>query len=137
MKLFHKWEDVYDVKTPMFVCIDETFTANINIKDFSIFTPEMVNVEHPKDFFSMDSDKFVYIAFKRDRITNVKNKIFVFKTKKLYKFERSWCDELGSIISEYGEFDIWYDQFLFIHEKDYDQAVRYLKLKRLNVQTNG
>lgn len=139
MNLFNKWDSVYDCTTLLYIMVDEKFTGDRNTLDFSKFNIQMTKVEYPKDFIDNSSPNIcVYLKFVNPiYIPRQKNKIYIFKKNKLYKFRASdkknyydediWYDELNNEV-----IDIWYDPFVFIHEKDYDQAIRYLKLKKIN-----
>jgi len=69
---------------------------------------------------------------------SIVNKVFIFKKNKLYKFknssygETSFYDEIGTSVDSSSQYnDLWYGPFVFVHEEDVDQAIRYLKLKEI------
>lgn len=126
--IFHKWDTVYNYKGKMFIIVDDNFIAdNIRIIDFSSF-----NLYYKCDFVNLNNSNFLlYVAYRReykDYSINVPAHFdtFIFLKNNLYDF-KNWKDELGNKVGE-----IWYDPFIFVKEEDYEQAVRYLKLKNLN-----
>jgi hypothetical protein len=132
MKIFYKWKDVYNRKTPMYVCVDDNFkfeenTSIHNFCDFNIDLIQNIKEGCNRDFIDNNHPNLlIYLAFTNEKELN---RTYFFKRNTLYKFDSRWYDELGNIIDTY--YDIWYEPFLFVQETDYDQAVRYLKLKRL------
>lgn len=129
--IFYKWENVHNEKEQLYVLVDENFNGDSNVFTFKDFTIDKTFVEHPKDFFDNSSPNlFIYLRFEnQNSIPKIQNCTYIFKKNKLYKFGRKWYDEIGNLIDDYH--DIWYDPFLFVYEKDYDQAIRALKLKQL------
>lgn len=130
MKIFHDYGDVWNVKTPLYIVVNEKFSGDKQVLPFSTFNVEMTKTENPRDFFSFSDDALLYLAFVNPKIRpQIPNRTYIFKKNKLYNFGRTWFDELNNEISDY--LDIWYEPFLFVHEKDYDQAIRYLKLNKV------
>jgi hypothetical protein len=101
-----------------------------NIVDFSKFTmPQNSN----QDFIDYSSPNFIlYIACHNEgRVPEVPAvTTYIFKKHKIYGFGSRWYDEMYNIIDDYH--DIWYEPFLFIYEKDLEQAIRYIKLDKLS-----
>jgi len=134
--IFHKWNDIdCNCKTILFIMVNNNYTVDktqSNLIDFSEFNLDMVNTEYPKDFIDNSSENLLlYLAFSNPTwVPYVPNRTYIFKKNKLYLFGNKWFDELKQEIGEYK--DIWYDPFVFVHLKDYDIAMRYLKLNKLN-----
>lgn len=103
-----------------------------NVHDFSTFN--FNNIKNRDFIDNSSSDILVYFVFpSQNRIPKTPNRTYIFKKNKLYKFSSDrFIDEVGTQIDQYN--DIWYDSFLFVFEKDYKQAMRYLKLKNMNIE---
>lgn len=140
--LFHKWDKVFDCKTPLYIMVDNNYNYRNSehkfIKDFnSLNIQTLSNIKDSSiDFIdNLHPNLLLYIVyFRNKKSTKLENKIYLFKKNKLYFFEKnnSWWDEIGNELNpNHDHGDIWYDPFLFIHEKDIDQAIRYLKLNNL------
>jgi hypothetical protein len=143
MKLFYKWEDVWDVKERLFIMVDNNFKfdENCNIKPFSKLQRII------GDFVDLSSpDVMIYIAFKEQNLNSwdknykIVPTTYVFKKNTLYDYNNNsrsgggnsarFLDEIGNVIDDYH--DIWYDPFVFVYERDLKQFERFLKIKELN-----
>lgn len=129
--IFHAWNSVWNIEDNFYVIVNDKYMFEPKHKNIQLLSEFDIN---KKNDFIVDNDLFLfYIAYKREIITY---KIpphfvtFIFKKNKLYDF-KNWIDELGNPVE-----DVWYDPFLFIYEKDYNKATRYLKLKKLKQLEN-
>jgi len=152
---FYKWDDIYNCKTPLYIMVDNNFKAEKNswsVSDFLSLNMNAINNlkrgEGTKDFIdNLHPNLLLYFKFYRTiqldgyNGTNgsIVNKVFIFKKNKLYEFnnssfgETSFYDEVGNQINSSSQYnDLWYEPFLFVHEKDKEQVIRYLKLNKLN-----
>lgn len=130
--IFHNYNHP-DYKDFAYAMVNNDFIVDKHsrVADFSTFNLDMIkNLKWSKDFIDNSSPNLLtYFVFQNPNIG--RNRTYFFKKNKLYKFgTNKFADELGSNTDQYN--DIWYDPFLFVLEKDYDQAIRYLKLKNIN-----
>lgn len=128
--IFNKWCSVFEYTGRLYIMVDEKFIGDNHTLDFSKFKLELTTQQYPKHFFDNSSPYlgiyFKFVNHKYNSLTNLPhNKIYIFKKNKLYNF-KSWYDELDNEV-----FDVWYDPFIFVKEEDYEQAIRFLKLKKL------
>jgi len=132
MSLFHNFSS--DPKLCSYIIVNNNYIVDSesSIRDFSEFDINKVREsKYSMDFIeTSNKNLLIYFSFpSRNMFPRAGNKTFFFMKNKIYKFGDRFEDEIGTIM-HYD--DIWYDPFLFVSEKDYNQATRYLKLKKLN-----
>lgn len=155
--LFHKFDDVYNCKTSLYIMVDNDYKSleHQYVSDFLSLNMNAINNlkrgEGTKDFIdNLHPKLLLYFKFYRTILLessgpkasstdgSIVNKVFIFKKNKLYKFnneafgETSFYDEVGTPVNSSSQYnDLWYEPFVFVHEEDMDQAIRYLKLKEI------
>jgi hypothetical protein len=134
--LFHKWDEVYDCKTPLYIMVDNDYKISDHkfIYDFQSLNVQTLSniINNKMDFIdNLHPNVLLYFVYSRNKRDNkLENRIYLFKKNTFYFFSsKSWWDEIGNVINQ--DNDIWYDPFVFFHLKDMDQVIRYLKLKEI------
>lgn len=133
--IFYKWDDVYNYKDKMFILVDNDFKfSDKYIQPYSEF-----DINKPCDYIdNLHPNLLIYVAHKHEsvRYNNRGEQIVIaphfethtFKKNKLYPLAGAnrWYDEINNRVD-----DIYYDPFMFVKEKDYNKAIRALKLKAI------
>ena len=139
MKILSSWEDVWNYKEKLYICLtDESVNEYFKKPSGYLHNFSSFDLDKKVDYISNQENVILYLQYLKDDYyrEEYKNKghwhTFIFKKNKLYDFSPTsrWCDELGNIIDNM-KYEVWYDPFFFVKEKDVDQAIRLFKLKKL------